>query len=128
MIIPLDLEMRHSQGHACPYLSAFISDLADITNPKSYFLLDPTVHFLNHGSFGATPEPVFKAYQDWQLRLERQPVLFWEVSTMVSCASHVWFWANISRLTPMTWFTFRTRPMVSISLPIRWIYSQEMKS
>jgi isopenicillin-N epimerase len=43
---------------------------------KEYFLLDPTVIFLNHGSYGATPRPVFEAYQDWQRRLERQPVLF----------------------------------------------------
>ena len=43
---------------------------------KQYFLLDPSVIFLNHGSFGATPKPVFDAYQNWQLRLEGQPVLF----------------------------------------------------
>ncbi len=43
---------------------------------KEFFLLDPAIHFLNHGSFGATPNSVFKAYQAWQLRLERQPVLF----------------------------------------------------
>jgi len=43
---------------------------------KEYFLLDPSVTFLNHGSFGATPKPVFDTYQEWQLRLERQPVLF----------------------------------------------------
>lgn len=43
---------------------------------KEHFLLDPSVIFLNHGSFGATPKPVFDAYQNWQLRLERQPVLF----------------------------------------------------
>jgi isopenicillin-N epimerase len=43
---------------------------------KEYFLLDPNVVFLNHGSFGAAPRPVMEAYQNWQLRLERQPVLF----------------------------------------------------
>lgn len=43
---------------------------------KSLFLLDPDVVFLNHGSFGATPRPVFAVYQEWQRRLEWQPVQF----------------------------------------------------
>ena len=43
---------------------------------KSHYLLDPEVVFLNHGSFGATPKPVFAEYQNWQRRLEKQPVLF----------------------------------------------------
>ena len=43
---------------------------------KDQFLLDPNVTFLNHGSFGATPHPVFKIYQEWQCRMERQPVQF----------------------------------------------------
>jgi isopenicillin-N epimerase len=43
---------------------------------RSLFLLDPTVTFLNHGSFGACPRPVFEEYQRWQLELERQPVEF----------------------------------------------------
>jgi isopenicillin-N epimerase len=43
---------------------------------KEYFLLDPNIVFLNHGSYGAAPKPVFEAYQNWQRRLERQPVLF----------------------------------------------------
>jgi len=45
-------------------------------NLESEFLLDPNVCFLNHGSFGATPEPVFREYQRWQRELERQPVEF----------------------------------------------------
>src|SRR5579872_2593040 len=40
------------------------------------FLLDPDVVFLNHGSFGACPKPVFDRYQAWQRELERQPVEF----------------------------------------------------
>jgi isopenicillin-N epimerase len=43
---------------------------------KDIFLLNSDVVFLNHGSYGATPRPVFEAYQQWQLRLESQPVLF----------------------------------------------------
>ena len=45
-------------------------------NLKQHFLLDPSVTFLNHGSFGATPKPVFDEYQRWQFELERQPVEF----------------------------------------------------
>ncbi|KXK15707.1 MAG: aminotransferase [Chloroflexi bacterium OLB14] len=45
-------------------------------NLRKDFLLDPTVTFLNHGSFGATPKPVFKEYQRWQRELELQPVEF----------------------------------------------------
>ncbi len=47
-----------------------------MNNLKAQFLLDPDVVFLNHGSFGATPRPVFEAYQEWQRRLEWQPVDF----------------------------------------------------
>jgi isopenicillin-N epimerase len=48
-----------------------------MTSPlKKYFLLDPKVTYLNHGSFGATPKPVFKEYQRWQRELEKQPVEF----------------------------------------------------
>src|SRR2546423_14085184 len=43
---------------------------------RDKFLRDPEVTFLNHGSFGASPRAVFERYQEWQLELERQPVLF----------------------------------------------------
>jgi isopenicillin-N epimerase len=45
-------------------------------NLKSQFLLNPDIVFLNHGSFGACPKPVFETYQRWQLELEYQPVEF----------------------------------------------------
>ena len=45
-------------------------------NLKHHFLLDPSVTFLNHGSFGATPKPVYREYQRWQREMEKQPVEF----------------------------------------------------
>jgi isopenicillin-N epimerase len=43
---------------------------------RDLFLLDPDVTYLNHGSFGACPRPVFESYQRWQRELEREPVQF----------------------------------------------------
>lgn len=43
---------------------------------KADFLLDPDVVYLNHGSYGACPRPVFERYQAWQSELERNPVRF----------------------------------------------------
>ena len=43
---------------------------------KSQFLLDKSITFLNHGSFGACPKPVFEEYQRFQLELETEPVDF----------------------------------------------------
>ena len=40
------------------------------------FLLDPGITFLNHGSYGACPVPVFARYQELQRELERNPVEF----------------------------------------------------
>jgi isopenicillin-N epimerase len=40
------------------------------------FLLDPRITFLNHGSYGACPAPVFARYQELQRELERNPVEF----------------------------------------------------
>lgn len=45
-------------------------------NFRRLFLLRSGVVFLNHGSFGACPTPVFAVYQHWQRELERQPVEF----------------------------------------------------
>jgi isopenicillin-N epimerase len=45
-------------------------------NLKSEFLLDPSITFLNFGSFGACSKTVFETYQNLQLQLEREPVQF----------------------------------------------------
>jgi isopenicillin-N epimerase len=45
-------------------------------NLKDQFLLRKDIHFLNFGSFGATPKPVFDYYQQWQKVLEAEPVQF----------------------------------------------------
>lgn len=41
---------------------------------SSLFLLNPDIHFLNFGSFGACPKPVFENYLYWQRQLEWEPV------------------------------------------------------
>jgi len=38
--------------------------------------LEPDCHFLNHGSFGATPRQVLHAQDGWRLQMEQQPVRF----------------------------------------------------
>lgn len=43
---------------------------------KHLFLLRSDITFLNFGSFGATPKPIFEAYQRFQLELEAEPVQF----------------------------------------------------
>ncbi len=43
---------------------------------KAHFLLREGITFLNFGSFGACPKPVFEAYQRYQRELEEEPVQF----------------------------------------------------
>jgi isopenicillin-N epimerase len=43
---------------------------------KSQFLLDSNITFLNHGSFGSCPKPIFEEYQRFQRELESDPVEF----------------------------------------------------
>ncbi len=55
-----------------------------MANLKDLFLLDPSYRHLNHGSFGACPQPIFEDYQRWQLALEREPVDFFVNKGMVA--------------------------------------------
>ncbi|MFM7359303.1 MAG: aminotransferase class V-fold PLP-dependent enzyme [Sediminibacterium sp.] len=41
---------------------------------RSLFILNPDIHFLNFGSFGACPSPIFQSYLNWERQLEWEPV------------------------------------------------------
>lgn len=52
-------------------------DSALMINPlRRFFVLDPEVIFLNHGSFGACPVEVLEEQQRWRLEMEKNPVEF----------------------------------------------------
>src|SRR5437764_1820122 len=43
---------------------------------REFWLLDPQITFLNHGSFGATPIAVLAKQDEYRAQLEREPVRF----------------------------------------------------
>ena len=48
-----------------------------VASLRELFLLDPNIIYLNHGSYGACPRPVFERYQAWQRELELNPMGFY---------------------------------------------------
>lgn len=57
-------------------MDSLVASPSELAALARTFLLRPDISFLNHGSFGACPGPVFEVYQRWQRELERQPVEF----------------------------------------------------
>ena len=75
---------------------------------KDIFLLNRDITFLNHGSFGSCPYPIFKEFQRYQKLLEFQPIAFLDeninnnilgaqqaLSTFINCdADDIVFFTN----------------------------------
>jgi isopenicillin-N epimerase len=55
---------------------ASAASTAPLAEAGREYLLREGITFLNHGSFGACPRPVFEVYQRWQRELAAQPVEF----------------------------------------------------
>lgn len=55
---------------------ATTADLMSALEPRHVWPLDPSVTFLNHGSFGSCPKPVRAAQDSYRTRLESEPIDF----------------------------------------------------
>ncbi|MBF6591694.1 MAG: aminotransferase class V-fold PLP-dependent enzyme [Ktedonobacterales bacterium] len=59
-----------------PVLPTWKRGAQPIAEAGRHYLVRPDTAYLNHGSYGARPRPVFAAYQHWQRELEAQPTEF----------------------------------------------------
>ncbi len=59
-----------------PVLPAWKREAQPIAEAGRHYLVRPDIAYLNHGSYGARPRPVFETYQRWQRELESEPVEF----------------------------------------------------
>jgi isopenicillin-N epimerase len=50
--------------------------VSNMNNLRSQFQLRDDITFLNFGSFGSCPKPIFEKFQQYQLELEQEPVQF----------------------------------------------------
>lgn len=91
-------------------------------NP-SQFLLDPNITFLNHGSFGACPQPIFDEYQRFQRELESDPVHFIQKKLPVYLKQAKVPLAEFIGCNPIDFF-FVPNPTVAINTVMRSLQLQ----
>ena len=58
----------------------------DLVEAKSEWSLDPEVHHLNHGSYGALPRVVYAEQKRWQEEVHRNPVGFYARQCLAAVA------------------------------------------
>jgi len=68
------MELARKNEQSWRYLTMSIECRLPVA--AEHFQIRPDITFFNHGSFGACPRPVFETYQEWQRRLETDPVEF----------------------------------------------------
>ena len=91
---------------------------------KNNFLLDQNITYLNHGSFGATPKPIFEEFQRLQLELEQEPVQFIVKKSLVYLKTAKERLAKYIGCQPEDFF-FTPNPTVAINTIIRSLNLQE---
>ena len=85
---------------------------------KAYFQLNPEITFLNHGSFGACPKPVFENYQSFQSDMESDPVYFIQKKYQIHLAKAKKALARFIYCDPND-FIFTPNPTVAINTIMR---------
>ena len=91
---------------------------------KSLFLLDSEITFLNHGSFGACPKPIFENYQYWQLELEKEPVQFIQKNSAQYLKTSKDALANYIGCSSDDFF-YTTNPTVAVNTVLRSLNLEE---
>lgn len=83
---------------------------------KDKFLLNPDIHYLNFGSFGACPKSVFENYQHWQSVLEYEPVQFINVNGQQYLADSRAALANYLDIEDKDDLVYITNPTLGVNI------------
>ena len=80
---------------------------------RDAWALDDSIHFLNHGSYGATPKAVLAKQQELRAQLESEPVRFMsrELEPLLDAARA----AGVMPLIRLAWPRFSGLKRVSFS-------------
>jgi isopenicillin-N epimerase len=85
---------------------------------RDFFLLNPELTFLNHGSFGACPKLIFENYQSFQREMESDPVYFIQKKFQVHLAKAKQALADFIHCNTND-FIFTPNPTVAINTIMR---------